>query len=73
MGSMRAIQGYFIGLDEWRRGWDSSQVAASAADARCAMPYKPARADNDRAEGEDGQENTGIRAESDERSELLEA
>jgi site-specific DNA recombinase len=31
----------------WRRGWDSSQVATSAGGANCAMPYKPARADND--------------------------
>jgi len=28
--------------------WDSSQVATSAEGASCAMPYKPARAANDR-------------------------
>jgi len=31
----------------WRRGWDSSQVAPSAEGARCAMPYKRTRTDND--------------------------
>jgi uncharacterized RDD family membrane protein YckC len=33
---------------DWRRGWDSSQVATSANGASRAMPYKPARVANDR-------------------------
>jgi len=50
----------FVVSNGWRRGWDSSQVATSAEGASCAMPYKPARDDNDRTRVREMAERVGF-------------